>query len=426
MSISDDGWTWRRAGARDAGRARRTARPGRHRARRQQHAGRRTSSASATSTSSTTRRRARSRSRPSACWSARRSIPTRLTTSGRTAARSSGPTASRTATRSIPACSAIRRTARCGSPTAPTSATSVSSSWIRRPASGCIPTRKPVNIAINSEASIMIFRDGWYYLLVTHGSCCAGANSSYNIRMGRAQKVTGPVPRQHGHRHAAGRRQAVRSARAAATSAPAISACSISATACRSSRCHYEADLDRGGISVLDIRPLLWRDGWPVAGENFTAGTYADRVGAHGHGARAGRAGRAGRRASRPRRPRRPRRRSRRRGGAGRAGRRRHPRLRRADSAAGGRAGVGELAGRAGRRAHGALHGAGAAEVGDHAGRRMPAAIPGSPFFKITIAGTDRALAATADARAGRPAGIHRRAGATVAHRPARRRHLSR
>jgi arabinan endo-1,5-alpha-L-arabinosidase len=38
--------------------------------------------------------------------------------------------------------------------------------------------------------------------------------------------------------------------------------------------CHYEADLDRGGISVLDIRPLLWRDGWPVAGENFHEGTY--------------------------------------------------------------------------------------------------------------------------------------------------------
>ena len=37
---------------------------------------------------------------------------------------------------------------------------------------------------------------------------------------------------------------------------------------------HYEADLDRGGVSVLDIRPLLWRDGWPVAGDNLMAGTY--------------------------------------------------------------------------------------------------------------------------------------------------------
>src|SRR6185295_19864915 len=38
--------------------------------------------------------------------------------------------------------------------------------------------------------------------------------------------------------------------------------------------CHYEADLDRGVVSVLDIRPLLWRDGWPLAGENVRAGTY--------------------------------------------------------------------------------------------------------------------------------------------------------
>ncbi len=37
---------------------------------------------------------------------------------------------------------------------------------------------------------------------------------------------------------------------------------------------HYEADLDRGGASVLDIRPLLWKDGWPVAGENLKGGTY--------------------------------------------------------------------------------------------------------------------------------------------------------
>jgi arabinan endo-1,5-alpha-L-arabinosidase len=38
--------------------------------------------------------------------------------------------------------------------------------------------------------------------------------------------------------------------------------------------CHYEADLDRGGSSVLDIRPLLWKDGWPVAGENVSKGVY--------------------------------------------------------------------------------------------------------------------------------------------------------
>jgi hypothetical protein len=34
-----------------------------------------------------------------------------------------------------------------------------------------------------------------------------------------------------------------------------------------------EADLDRGGVSVLDIRPLVCRDGWSIAGENVKAGT---------------------------------------------------------------------------------------------------------------------------------------------------------
>ena len=54
------------------------------------------------------------------------------------------------------------------------------------------PETKPFEVAIDSEASIMIFHDGWYYLLVNHGNCCAGANSSYSIRAGRARRVTGP------------------------------------------------------------------------------------------------------------------------------------------------------------------------------------------------------------------------------------------
>jgi arabinan endo-1,5-alpha-L-arabinosidase len=136
------------------------------------------------------------------------------------------------------------------------------------------PDRKPVNIAINSEASIMIFRDGWYYLLVTHGSCCAGANSSYNIRMGRAKKVTGPFldnmgidMLQGGGKlfHGSGGRYI----------GPGHFGLLDLGDGVEKFSCHYEADLDRGGVSVLDIRPLLWRDGWPVAGENVRAGTYA-------------------------------------------------------------------------------------------------------------------------------------------------------
>ena len=38
--------------------------------------------------------------------------------------------------------------------------------------------------------------------------------------------------------------------------------------------CHFEADFDRSGRSVLGILPLLWRDGWPEAGEQFKGGTF--------------------------------------------------------------------------------------------------------------------------------------------------------
>ena len=37
---------------------------------------------------------------------------------------------------------------------------------------------------------------------------------------------------------------------------------------------HYESDFRQGGRSVLAIRPLLWKNDWPVAGDEFHAGTY--------------------------------------------------------------------------------------------------------------------------------------------------------
>ena len=136
------------------------------------------------------------------------------------------------------------------------------------------PDHKPVNIAINSEASIMIFRDGWYYLLVTHGSCCAGANSSYNIRMGRAKKVTGPFLDNMGIDMLQGGGKLFLGSGGRYVGPGHFGLLDLGDGVQKFS-CHYEADLDRGGVSVLDIRPLLWRDGWPVAGENVRAGTYA-------------------------------------------------------------------------------------------------------------------------------------------------------
>ena len=135
------------------------------------------------------------------------------------------------------------------------------------------PDRKPVNVSINSEASIMIVRDGWYYLLVTHGSCCAGTNSSYNIRMGRAKKVTGPFLDNIGIDMLQGGGKLFLGSGGRYVGPGHFGLLDLGDGVQKFS-CHYEADLDRGGISVLDIRPLLWRDGWPVAGENVKGGTY--------------------------------------------------------------------------------------------------------------------------------------------------------
>ncbi|MBS1794624.1 MAG: family 43 glycosylhydrolase [Acidobacteria bacterium] len=135
------------------------------------------------------------------------------------------------------------------------------------------PNEKPRNIAINGEASIMIYHDGWYYLLLTHGSCCRGADSGYNIRAGRSKKVMGPFIDNMGVDMLRGGGRFFAGSAGRVIGPGHFGLFDLGDGVQRFSL-HYEADLDRGGASVLDIRPLLWKDGWPVAGENPQAGTY--------------------------------------------------------------------------------------------------------------------------------------------------------
>lgn len=135
------------------------------------------------------------------------------------------------------------------------------------------PNDKPVDIAINCEASVMIYRDGWYYLLATHGNCLRGTDSSYNIRVGRARKVTGPFLDHTGLDMLKGGGKLFVGSGGRAVGAGHFGLLDLGDGVQKFS-CHYEADLDRGGASVLEVRPLLWKDGWPVPGDNFKEGTY--------------------------------------------------------------------------------------------------------------------------------------------------------
>jgi len=136
-----------------------------------------------------------------------------------------------------------------------------------------IPGNRPVNIAIDMEATAMMYSDGWYYLLGTHGTCCDGANSTYNIRVTRSRKPTGPFLDNMGVDALQGGGKLFVAASGRHIGPGHFGLLDLGDGVQKFS-CHYEADLDRGGRSVLAIRPLLWKEGWPVAGDNFEEGTY--------------------------------------------------------------------------------------------------------------------------------------------------------
>lgn len=138
---------------------------------------------------------------------------------------------------------------------------------------GLAPGAEPVDVAIACEATVPAYYDGWYYLFATHGSCCDGPNSTYNIIVGRSKNVTGPFIDNVGRTMLEGGGKMV-----AVTSGTLIGPGHLGRMiidpGVEKMSLHYEADLDQGGRSVLAIRPLLWKNGWPAAGDNVKEGAY--------------------------------------------------------------------------------------------------------------------------------------------------------
>ena len=132
---------------------------------------------------------------------------------------------------------------------------------------------KAIDIAIDCEASALIYRNGWYYLLGTHGTCCDGVNSTYNIVVGRSHNVTGPYLDNVGRDMLKGGGKMVLAAGGRLIGAGHFGRYIVEEGVEKMS-CHFEADMDRSGRSVLNVRPLVWKNDWPVAGEMFQEGTY--------------------------------------------------------------------------------------------------------------------------------------------------------
>jgi len=243
------------------------------------------------------------------------------------------------------------------------------------------PDQPPTDIGLNLEATDMIYHDGYYYLLGTRGSCCRGADSGYHIRVGRSKSVTGPFVDNMGIDMIEGGGKLLIGSGGRYIGPGHFGLINV-ADGVQKFSFHWEADMDRGNASVLDIRPLLWKDGWPVAGENMKDGTYKIESVRNGSALELAVQGVPVGGAS----------------GGGRGGGR---------GLFGGTGGVippqdvaqvatnwptGDIAARLGNYMVQAQQKWTVSAVPDAGGYL------GSPYFKITIAGTDRALAATADA----------------------------
>ena len=115
------------------------------------------------------------------------------------------------------------------------------------------------------EASYIYQREGYYYLFVNWGTCCKGANSTYNIRLGRSRKITGPYVDKDGVNLIDGGGSLF-----LGTKGPLIGPGHAGIIVDKGTNwfsCHFEADGTQRRGSVLAIIPLRWNaDGWPELG----------------------------------------------------------------------------------------------------------------------------------------------------------------
>jgi arabinan endo-1,5-alpha-L-arabinosidase len=123
------------------------------------------------------------------------------------------------------------------------------------------PREEPVGGSV--EAPFIVRHGDWWYLFVSYDRCCRGSNSTYNIVVGRARRVTGPYFDGAGKPMMEGGGTSVINATTPSWRGPGHEAIL------------QEPDQDylvfhaydgKTGIPYLQISTLVWEDGWPRAG----------------------------------------------------------------------------------------------------------------------------------------------------------------
>ena len=115
------------------------------------------------------------------------------------------------------------------------------------------------------EAPFVFARDGLYYLFVSFDHCCRGAQSDYKIAVGRSREVDGPYADRDGVPMLDGGGTIILQG---SGDLHGPGHCSVLRDTGRDLLVHHAYDGRRGGVAVLQIRPISWTDdGWPRVGE---------------------------------------------------------------------------------------------------------------------------------------------------------------
>jgi arabinan endo-1,5-alpha-L-arabinosidase len=114
------------------------------------------------------------------------------------------------------------------------------------------------------EASCLARHDQYYYLFVNWGSCCQGTNSTYEVRVGRATKITGPYLDRDGYDLAGGGGSVFLHAMGRYFGPGHIGIVNDGATNGPTWFSYHYYDADTQGRPRLAIGKIDWSTGWPV------------------------------------------------------------------------------------------------------------------------------------------------------------------
>lgn len=117
------------------------------------------------------------------------------------------------------------------------------------------------------ESPFLYEHEGYFYLFVNWDQCCRGVDSTYNIRVGRSQSITGPYIDKAGIDMKEGGGTLFLDSEGRYIGPGHAGITDISGEGLVFSFHYYDKDND--GEGTLGIRALRFEDGWPVLGEQL-------------------------------------------------------------------------------------------------------------------------------------------------------------